>query len=197
MAPILRLKRKSKNSNEFIIKKPKYDHHHHQLLLSQKTFFSDLPIEIIVQILNQMDFEEVIKICSKVCTLWEEISILYFQQSFLIKMAKKDIGIRRKFNTKSWNRGCQNLTLISDLYETYSKKHFCFTGVTAFQVDLPEKVQKLGGRAKKSEDMYTSDYATHFVIPKGLVMDRVLKNPAKTRHPTILERPEPDFKNVT
>ena len=32
-----------------------------------------------------------------------------------------------------------------------------------------------------------------------LVMDRVSKNPAKTRHPTILERPEPepDFHSET
>ena len=35
--------------------------------------------------------------------------------------------------------------------------------------------------------------------PVELVMDRVSKNPAKTRHPTILERPEPepDFHSET
>ena len=168
MVPILRLKRKSKNSDEFIIKKPKYECPHS----SQETFISDMPIEIIVHILNQMEFEDVIKICSKVCVLWDEISTLYFKQSFLMKLAKRDIGIRRKFNTKSWSRGCQNLTLISDLYETYTKKHFCFTGVTAHRDDLHEKVLKLGGRSKKSEDMYTSDYTTHFVVNKDWEMNK-------------------------
>ena len=79
----------------------------------------NLPTEVLVHILKNLDLADIVENCSETCQRWRFISTQFFLQPELVKLTSENRELRLELLNKGWTEDCQNDQLIITLHEKF------------------------------------------------------------------------------
>ena len=79
----------------------------------------ELPTEVLVLILNNLDLADIVENCSETCQRFRFISTQFFLQPELVRLASENEELRLELQDEGWTEDCQNGELIIELHEKF------------------------------------------------------------------------------